>query len=95
MDVHNKKLSKGVLESALSISKIFSGGVVGFLCGGFNIPSLLGLLLWILSIVVIVAIFKFFLGLDDNLLKLAVLHGTFASFIAFVFIWAILLGPPT
>jgi len=89
----NKGKSKGVLESILSLLKIFIGGIIGFISGGFYLPPLYGLLLWILAIAVIVILFRFLLGLEDHPLKLSLMHGTFASFISFVFIWALMIGP--
>ena len=89
----NKKISKGVLESVLSLLKILMGGVIGFISGGFYLPPLYGLFLWIITISILVILFRFLLGLEDHPLKLSLMHGTFASFILFVFIWALMIGP--
>lgn len=89
----DEKISRGILESILPLLKIFVGGLIGFICGYLRIYPLIGLGLWIISIAFIVIVFRFILNFEDHPLKLILLNGTFTSFITFIFIWAILLGP--
>ncbi len=82
------------LEGLYNLGKIVLGIIAGSLSGLYEFPIIYGILLWVAIIAAWFFLFKYVIGLDEKPVKLILLHGTFASFIAFVFFWGVFLGPP-
>lgn len=82
-------------QGIYALTKIFLGAITGFLSGMFSLSPIIGFLFWLLVIISVFAIFRYLLGLEDAPIKLLLLHGTFASFIAFVLFWGVMIGAPT
>ncbi len=81
-------------QGIYAILKIFLGALVGFTCGEFQMDVIVGLILWALMIAILFIAFRYIIKLEDAPIKLILMHGTFASFIAFVLFWGIVIGPP-
>ena len=81
-------------QGIYALVKIFIGGLVGYISGVSRFDPIVGFLLWLLMIITLFAIFRYLIILGDAPVKLLLLHGTFASFIAFVLFWGMVLGAP-
>ena len=94
MFISTKKPREDFIEGIYSISKVLLGAVVGSISGLLNLEVIFGILLWIASVGVWFFLFKYVIGLEEQPIKLILLYGTFASFVAFILFWGIFLGPP-
>jgi len=82
-------------EGIYSIIKVLIGIFMGFISGFLKFAAIVGVLLWVLSILLIYIVFRNTFNLENvHPAKMLLLNGTFSSFIAFVLTWGLLLGPP-
>ncbi|MGQ4890904.1 MAG: hypothetical protein ACP6IP_00260 [Candidatus Njordarchaeia archaeon] len=94
MFTSTKKPREEFIEGIYSISKVILGAVIGTISGLLDLNVIFGVLFWIGSVGIWFLLFKYIVNLEENPIKLILLYGTFASFVAFILFWGIFLGPP-